>query len=359
MKEAVIVGASDLRRTVLKRFVEHKGYRVLCYIDSYVKGDVEGVPILRAEDFADRFSTFRGVFMFTFPLVGGRLKLFSFLRENFKEAEFWDYMRVYETFREALVYVNEKGWWWMGKGWSEEKALTVLNMLADEKSRQIYRNWIEFRRALNIRLVPDPEEGPQYIPDDIPMWDLLPRNVTFMDVGAHVGGVFSSVLEKLISIGKDMSLYIAFEPSGEAFLKLKQRLNSWKGKALLFRFACGKETGVIHMLPAENDMFIVAEEPSDDRAVAVPVVSPDEILHNVEVNIIKVDVEGHEMNSLAGMRRIVSTFKPLVFISLYHRPEDFHTIPLFLKKLCPDYSFYVRTYGSIFMETVLFAVPVS
>ena len=73
-------------------------------------------------------------------------------------------------------------------------------------------------------------------------------------------------------------------------------------------------------------------------------------------DFIKMDIEGGEQDALFGMKKIIAARKPALAISLYHRPEDIFSIPLFLNQLNPDYSFYLRNYGEHAMETVLYAI---
>ena len=55
--------------------------------------------------------------------------------------------------------------------------------------------------------------------------------------------------------------------------------------------------------------------------------------------------------------RVIETFKPKLAISLYHRIQDFVTIPALLASLKSDYQFYLGHYTIYAGETVLFAVP--
>jgi hypothetical protein len=49
-------------------------------------------------------------------------------------------------------------------------------------------------------------------------------------------------------------------------------------------------------------------------------------------------------------------FKPKLAIALYHKPEDFWTIPDFLQSLDLGYRFYLGHYTIFEYETVLYAI---
>ncbi|MGN0914862.1 MAG: FkbM family methyltransferase, partial [Succinivibrio sp.] len=71
--------------------------------------------------------------------------------------------------------------------------------------------------------------------------------------------------------------------------------------------------------------------------------------------LIKMDIEGAELDSLKGASDIIRKYKPKLAICIYHMPLDFYEIPVFLKSLVPEYRFKVRQHEPGFCETVLYA----
>lgn len=78
---------------------------------------------------------------------------------------------------------------------------------------------------------------------------------------------------------------------------------------------------------------------------------------DVRVSFLKMDIEGAELSALHGARRTLLSHRPKLAISLYHRLDDFVTIPLFLAGLLPDYEFYLDHYTIHAEETVLYGRP--
>ena len=62
------------------------------------------------------------------------------------------------------------------------------------------------------------------------------------------------------------------------------------------------------------------------------------------------------MEALKGMEQTICTDKPLLAVCIYHKYEDMWTIPMYLKKLVPEYRLFVRHYSNTKYETVLYAV---
>lgn len=44
---------------------------------------------------------------------------------------------------------------------------------------------------------------------------------------------------------------------------------------------------------------------------------------NIEIGLIKVDIEGAERNFLKGAKKTICEQKPILLISIYHSAEDF------------------------------------
>lgn len=72
--------------------------------------------------------------------------------------------------------------------------------------------------------------------------------------------------------------------------------------------------------------------------------------------MIKMDVEGSELESLKGAKRTIQRDKPKLAICIYHKPEDMTEIPMFIKELVPEYRLYVRHHSNSDLETVLYAI---
>jgi FkbM family methyltransferase len=74
------------------------------------------------------------------------------------------------------------------------------------------------------------------------------------------------------------------------------------------------------------------------------------------IDFIKMDIEGAELMALKGGNQSLRRWKPKLAISLYHRPEDFFTIPLWLESMDLGYRFFLEHYSIHHEETILYAV---
>lgn len=87
---------------------------------------------------------------------------------------------------------------------------------------------------------------------------------------------------------------------------------------------------------------------------SVPAVAADPLLRDQKITFIKLDVEGAELQALKGAEQIILKNRPRMAVSIYHNPEDFINIPLYLLSLVSDYRFAIRHYHSDQIETLLY-----
>ena len=73
------------------------------------------------------------------------------------------------------------------------------------------------------------------------------------------------------------------------------------------------------------------------------------------VDFIKMDIEGSELEALKGAKNTIKRHKPRLAICIYHKIEDFYTIPKYIKELVPEYKLYVKHHTDREWETVLYA----
>jgi FkbM family methyltransferase len=73
------------------------------------------------------------------------------------------------------------------------------------------------------------------------------------------------------------------------------------------------------------------------------------------IDLVKLDVEGSELAALRGAKRSLERWRPKLAISLYHRPEDFFSIPLWVDSLGCEYRLFLDHYTIHQEETVMYA----
>jgi len=73
------------------------------------------------------------------------------------------------------------------------------------------------------------------------------------------------------------------------------------------------------------------------------------------IDLIKLDIEGSELAALQGGEKSIRRWRPKLALSLYHRPEDLFSIPLWINSLDCGYRLFLDHYSIHHEETVLYA----
>lgn len=82
----------------------------------------------------------------------------------------------------------------------------------------------------------------------------------------------------------------------------------------------------------------------DVRTTRIGVAAVDSFVasHRLNLGLIKFDIEGCELNGIKGAVESINKFRPVLLISIYHRPEDFLFIKPLLEDLGLGYRFMIR-----------------
>lgn len=78
------------------------------------------------------------------------------------------------------------------------------------------------------------------------------------------------------------------------------------------------------------------------KVVTVPSLTIDTLCRDMDVDLIKLDVEGAESEALRGAVETLERCRPAMAVSLYHRTEDLWTLPLWLHERLPEKKLYLR-----------------
>lgn len=152
---------------------------------------------------------------------------------------------------------------------------------------------------------------------------LLQQNMTVLDVGAH-HGYYTLLASKLV---KSQGIVVAFEPSERECVRLERhvRLNKCRN-VMIERSALGAQRGEadLYLVDGAEDYCNSLRPPvvkSPARKVRVPVETLDEFLERTnigEIDFIKLDVEGAELDVLKGASQLLGKVRrPVFMIEVY------------------------------------------
>lgn len=100
---------------------------------------------------------------------------------------------------------------------------------------------------------------------------------------------------------------------------------------------------------------------SDDGDQSVETISIDDFVNENELNVglIKMNIEGKEFDAIVGATNTIKKFKPILLISIYHNGKDFFEIKPYIESIADDYNFMIRKLNPnhLTFETSLIAWP--
>lgn len=216
-----------------------------------------------------------------------------------------------------------------------DKLHSVRNLLADQRSREVFDGIIEYRLTGKIEpllATTDPRSEVFQI--------LRPSQYqSYLDLGAYNG----DTIRELLSYQPSLQSIYALEPDRRSYRKLlesaekdhfadrltAEQAGAWSNDGTLFVSDEGSRNS--HL----SEIAISKSKP-------VPVRSADSFLSGAKVDYIKYDVEGAEREALLGSAKTITSDRPDLAVSLYHRAEDIWRLPLLLQELEPSYRFYLR-----------------
>ena len=181
---------------------------------------------------------------------------------------------------------------------------------------------------------------------------MLGNNEIFVDAGAYNGDTIMKFMEKVK--GHYHSIF-AFEPDESSIKDLAVSIEKRKIRdTFIYNKGAWREKGSIKFNTDQENG--ARSSFSENGSANVDVESIDNILIGQDATFIKMDIEGSELAALQGAERTIKKSKPKLAICVYHKPEDLITIPQYLKKIVPEYKFFLRHHLFISQELVFYAV---
>lgn len=245
--------------------------------------------------------------------------------------------------------------------WLEDalpKIKETLSLFHDEKSRDIFTKIFCNKIYLSNTTTPYwtfRSEG-EYFENDC--WT-LGKNEYFVDGGAYTGDTVTEFVE--YTEGEFGAIY-SFEYEAANYEKLCKNVKKFP-KEIQNRielFQCGiwdkKENGWCEYLGESDGTQLMTEDCKGSNAEQCLLDKLDDELKNKKVTLLKLDIEGAEIQGLDGAKDIIINQKPKLAICLYHTPEHLWKIPLLIHEMRPDYKMIIRHHSvQNYTDTVLYA----
>ena len=176
---------------------------------------------------------------------------------------------------------------------------------------------------------------------------------TLIDCGAYDG----DSIHDFISVFPEYKSIIAFEPDKKNVEKIHEREKREGIKNLtVYDKGVYSETTTLFFEEEGKSSSHLSEE----GGTRIEVMKIDDLdIPAGEKLLIKMDIEGSELNALKGAAETIKKLHPCLSICVYHKQEDLIEIPSFIESLAGSgvYDYYLRYHGTDLAELVFYAVP--
>ena len=211
----------------------------------------------------------------------------------------------------------------------------AFDLLADERSKQIYSDIIKFKITGDISFLRaascDKSCDKELLDFD--------QYRTFIDAGAYNG----DTARKFISDCKNATTVYAIEPDRKNYKKLSAYAEKeTAAKVIPLNFGTWNEKAVAEFTVGGNRNSAIGTQ-NLKKTEPVELNTVDS-LGVTNADYIKYDVEGAEKEALYGSVNTIKASSPDLLISLYHRSEDLFALPLLVNKLFDEYSLFLRRF---------------
>jgi FkbM family methyltransferase len=233
----------------------------------------------------------------------------------------------------------------------------AFSLWANDESRQEYITQLRRRLFLDFDRLSTPisqsAREEEYFAKDL--FSRLPDEV-FVDCGAFDG---DTIKRFLVQRNYQFSQIIGLEPDPENFQKLTSYIQTLpdniKNKIRVVPAAVGAKQERLHFQATNS----AASSVSNSGTIEVDVVPLDAVLRDCVPTLIKMDVEGFELDALAGASNLIKEASAVLAITVYHTQDHLWRIPLLIHSLSNEYRFYLRPHAEDCWDVSCYAVPVN
>lgn len=230
-----------------------------------------------------------------------------------------------------------------------DKINSARELFCDDESKRIFDNIIKYKLYGNIFYLRDAESSVEECYNDI-------LDAKSIKVSADLGAYNGDSIRELSRFAQNLEKVVAFEPDKRNFRKLTEwssgvelyveahNLGAWSGEETLYFDGSGNRNA---SMSQNTSVFSDAINQRKKKIIEVSANSLDNVLDGRTVDYIKYDVEGSEYEAIIGSEKTIKQYSPRLLVSLYHRSADIFDLPMMIKNMNPEYSFYLRRFRYI------------
>jgi FkbM family methyltransferase len=167
------------------------------------------------------------------------------------------------------------------------------------------------------------------------------KNKDFLDCGAYFG-------DSALMFARDYhpNKIYSFEPDPENYRNLLETIKYHNFKNVIPISKClGEKCGEVNF----NIMGALSHIPEAEGNSVMEMTTIDEFVaeRKLDVGVIKIDIEGYELEVLEGAKETIVDQKPVLLLGIYHNPKEFFEAKQFVQELSPKYNFIFKILSDV------------
>lgn len=211
---------------------------------------------------------------------------------------------------------------------NEEKLNKAYSLLADEKSKEVFKNYVNFEFSGKLEYLFKMESE---FSDAFNDYLTLGEHENFIDIGAYRGDTVEQFLK---FTNEKYDNILAVEPDSKTYKKLVENCKALKN----FEAINGAVSAIDGTVEFSN---VAGRQSTIGNGVEIPSFTLDKLTEKFVPTYIKIDAEGAEIDIIIGGKNLISEFKPKIKIAAYHKNRDIFEIPILLNELNKNYKIYM------------------
>lgn len=344
----VLYGAGGLGRQ-MHRALRDAGVVPLAFADRAPSAtEIDGLPLLSLAEAVERYgqdATFVvTVFNPSFPFLDGRAAL-----EGAGCRHVMPWLPLGWKLGDALLpqYAAGRPETVLEAADDVRRAFALLD---DEPSRDEYLRQIRWRLHGDYEALTAPlPVADQYFSPDVVR---VRGDEVFVDCGAYDGDTLAALLEHA---GGSFTRFVAFEPDPANLTALHDRVaglpEQLAERVEVVEAAVASTAGTVTF-----GGLGAAAGIADGGALEVQTVVVDDVVDG-PVTYLKMDIEGAELDALAGAERTIARDRPVLTLCAYHAPDHIWRLPLAVEQIAEGYTYRLRRYGADCWDLIVYALP--
>lgn len=232
------------------------------------------------------------------------------------------------------------------KSYKDEKVVISSYKNKDAMKEQCIRAGVPMDNIIDAgNVIYALTEGKIYFDEEIP---IKPKSGVFIDGGCFDGSDSRRYVDQF------HGNVICFEPDEKNIGRIAEKLYGYEKNYRIIPKALWRGENKLSFSADGNYGSHIEEGNSGCTIFATSI---DAVVEKTGVAMIKMDIEGAELEALQGAENTIKRDHPILAISVYHKPADILAVPEYILSVFEGYKLYLRHYSFSWYDTVLYAIP--